>query len=157
MIHLLILALSVPASAADLTMTSNGKHQVCEGVFRDDGGLESYSNQQSVEHTICGVDGGSVQAIFKAFETEMALDVMWAMDGIGPFLWAAGHPVSSTSIPSAPAGQILFNGGKGWHGKVAPGTLTSTTGCLTFYFLSDGGANRQGWEAELSCVQPPAK
>jgi hypothetical protein len=42
-----------------------------------------------------------------------------------------------------------------YNGNNNPGTLTSSSGCLTFYFTSDVVVNRLGWEASITCTNVP--
>jgi len=44
-----------------------------------------------------------------------------------------------------------------YHGNLGAsiGTITSSTGCLTFHFTSDGSIVRSGWVANISCVPCP--
>ncbi|MDQ3193108.1 MAG: CUB domain-containing protein [Bacteroidota bacterium] len=43
-----------------------------------------------------------------------------------------------------------------YTGTTSPGTITSTSGCLTIRFTSDGSVTAAGWQAVISCLACPA-
>jgi hypothetical protein len=117
--------------------SGGGPHFTCAGVFYDLGGTGNYGNNQSYTTTICpSTAGQGIRVAFTAFNTEAGFDFLSVYDG------------NSTSAPMLP--------GSSFSGTGSPGNLTATTintsGCLTFRFYSDGGTNRAGWQANISCV-----
>ncbi|MCW8940218.1 MAG: CUB domain-containing protein, partial [Flavobacteriales bacterium] len=108
----------------------------CSGNFYDSGGAGgNYSNNEWTITTICSNSSNCVVVDFTSFNLESGYDDMYIYDG------------SSTASPLIGV----------YTGTNSPGTITSTTGCLTFDFASDFSATRAGWAATISCVPcPPA-
>ena len=112
-----------------------GTVNTCGGNFYDTGGSGSnYGNSQNITTTFCSNAGNCVQVNFSSFNIENGWDFLNIYDG---------PTTGSTLIGS-------------YTGGTSPGTITSTTGCLTFNFTSDGSVTRPGWAAALSCVACPA-
>lgn len=108
----------------------NCTDNACSGNFYDSGGSAgSYSNSENFVHTICGTAGQCVAVNFTAFSTESGFDFLTIYDGPN-----TGSTVIGT-----------------YSGATSPGLVTSTTGCLTFEFTSDGSVTSSGWQATLSC------
>lgn len=108
----------------------------CSGTFYDSGGPNGdYSSSQNYIVTfVSATPGLCIQVHFTSFYLESATwDYLKIFDG------------SSTSG--------LFLGKFG--GQDSPGTVTSSTGALTFVFHSDGSVNHSGWAATISCVECP--
>lgn len=102
----------------------------CVGSFFDSGGLAgSYGNGENFIHTICSDAGNCVTVDFTSFNTEATFDFLIIYDG------------ASTAFP------VLGT----FSGTNSPGTISSSTGCLTFEFISDGSVTNPGWEATISC------
>ncbi|HET6245610.1 MAG TPA: CUB domain-containing protein [Bacteroidia bacterium] len=111
-----------------------GTTNTCSGNFYDNGGSGgSYTNSQNNTTTFCSNAGNCTQVTFSSFNTENNYDILSIYDGPN---------TSSTLIGS-------------YSGSNSPGTITSTSGCLTFRFVSDGSVTYTGWEASLSCVICP--
>ena len=107
---------------------------VCSGSFFDSGGSSGqYGNNENNTHTICSNAGDCVQFDFTSFDLESCCDQLAIHDGPSPL-----SPLIGTFAGSS------------------PGTVTSTSGCLTFVFTSDGSVTRDGWEAAITCVPCPA-
>ncbi len=104
--------------------------------FYDSGDIGGdYSNSESFTETYCSDAGDCIQFVFSAFNTESCCDDLTIYDGPN-----TGSPLIGTY-----AGTALPNGG----------TISSTSGCLTFVWSSDGSVVRPGWEAAFSCVPCP--
>ncbi|CAN1565821.1 Gliding motility-associated, C-terminal domain [Flavobacteriaceae bacterium] len=108
----------------------------CGYVFYDTGGATGdYQNNESTQPTtICPANPGQVVSVtFNSFNTEATYDYLYIYDG------------SSITDP-------LINR---YSGTTSPGIITSSSGCLTFRFTSDGSTVKAGWKATSSCVAAP--
>jgi hypothetical protein len=113
---------------------ANCTSTTCSGNFFDTGGAGgNYANNESITHSICSSSGNCVRVNFTAFNTEAGFDVLTIYDG--PTI---GSPLIGT-----------------YSGATLPGAITSSTGCLTFRFVSDGSVASSGWQASISCVACP--
>ena len=113
-----------------------GTINTCSGTFYDTGGPSgNYGNNQWIVTTICSNSSNCIVVDFTSFNLESGWDDMIIYDGP-----STASPVIGT-----------------FTGTNSPGTIISTTGCLTFDFWSDGSSTRAGWVAAISCVPcPPA-
>ncbi|TXB65777.1 T9SS type A sorting domain-containing protein [Vicingus serpentipes] len=108
----------------------------CTGNYYDSGGAGGqYSDSELIEQTYCSDAGNCIQIDFNSFNTESGYDYLDIYDG----------PNTSSTLIGSYSGTSLPNGG----------TITSSTGCLTFVFDSDGSSVRDGWDASISCVACP--
>lgn len=109
----------------------------CSGTYLDSGGNGSdYSNNENTTTTYCSsTPGQCVSMTFTSFSTESCCDELTIYDG------------NSTAAP-----QIGVFAGTSLAGQ----TITSTTGCLTFVFTSDGSVVDAGWRATISCGTCPS-
>lgn len=124
-----------PVLATPYDMPSGKTISTCAAsVFRDNGGAANYTDNQDRTTTFCSSAGNCMRATFTAFNIENGWDFLTIYDG------------PNTSSP------LIGN----YTGAVSPGTVTSTTGCLTFRFTSDYTGLAAGWSANLSCVACPA-
>jgi gliding motility-associated-like protein len=110
----------------------------CSGLYLDNGGASmNYSNNIDNSITICADQPNHcVRLEFTQFninDVDAACggccDVMSIFDGPRPF---ANSRYSGCNT--------------------SPGTITSTDGCLTINFVSDGTVNFGGWQANVTCV-----
>ncbi len=107
-----------------------GTINTCSGTFYDTGGSGGdYSNSQNITTTFCSDAGNCVSLNFSAFNIENNWDFMYIYDGPN-----TGSPLIGT-----------------YTGTNSPGTVVSTTGCITIRFTSDGSITRPGWAAAISC------
>lgn len=109
---------------------TNGSITACSGTFYDSGQNSDYSNSEYSVFTICSGSTDEIQLSFSSFELENNYDYLYIYDG------------NSTS------GTLLGT----YTGTTSPGTVTSTTGCLTFEFDSDGSFTDPGWQASITCI-----
>jgi hypothetical protein len=118
----------------DILISDGGTINACSGYFYDAGGTGNYDFNENYVTTICSGTGDEVTMDFSnfAFGLQANNDVLYIYDGTG----TGGTPIWES---------ITGNG------LVNPGAITSTTGCLTFEFISDGVTNNIGWVGELSC------
>ncbi|PWL30359.1 MAG: hypothetical protein DCO96_05095, partial [Fluviicola sp. XM-24bin1] len=118
---------------------SNGTISTCSGVFYDPGGTGNYSNSTAlITMTFCSDQPGEQIILdFSAygFQVETNYDFLNIYDGTGT------------------GGTQLWNSQTS-GGSTNPGVITSTTGCLTITFSSDGSVTYQGWQADISCTNP---
>ena len=126
---------------------TNGSVATCNGLFYDSGGAGDttspgqYTNNEVFTYTICPESPGqSTQLVFSEFQTQNNTDVM---------------SIYNASDASDPATLIGEFSGTNSPGTVAA-TLTNTSGCLTIVFTSNGFNTDIGWEAFISCINPPA-
>jgi hypothetical protein len=140
LILILLVILSVTQSAfsmvAPISDIGGGDWNSCgPGNYHDTGGSASdYSNSESFTETYCSdIAGDCIQFTFSAFNTESCCDHLSIYDG------------TTTSDPLIGT----------FDGTTSPGTVTSSSGCLTFEWTSDGSIVDPGWEAAVSCVTCP--
>ncbi len=112
-----------------------GNWNTCVGNFYDTGGSTGdYSNSENITETYCSdVAGTCIEFNFSAFSSESCCDRLRIYDGPNNTF-----PLIGT-----------------YAGTTSPGTVTSTTGCLTFTWTSDGSVINSGWAAAVSCVACP--
>src|SRR5215813_4307050 len=108
-----------------------GTINTCSGNFYDTGGSGgNYSNNQNITTTFCSNAGNCIQVSFSSFNIENNYDFLSIYDG------------PNTSSPLIGT----------YTGNTSPGTITSSSGCLTFVFTSDGSVTYQGWAASITCT-----
>ena len=101
------------------------------GTFYDSGGSGgNYGNNESYTMTFCSNSANCVQLNFTSFRTQGGNDILYLYDG------------PNTSAP------LIGN----FSGTTSPGTVVSSTGCITVRFVSNGSNTRGGWAATVSCV-----
>ncbi|MBK6989418.1 MAG: T9SS type A sorting domain-containing protein [Bacteroidetes bacterium] len=110
-------------------MTS-GTINTCSGTFYDPGGGANYGNNLNITETFCSNSSNCLQVTFSSFNTQAGNDVLTIYDG----------PNTSSPVIGS------------FSGNTSPGTITSTSGCLTFQFRTNGSTQRAGWIANISCV-----
>ena len=116
---------------------TNGNISTCSGVFYDPGGTSNYGNSIGLTTmTFCSDQPGEQIILdFTAygFQVETNYDFLNIYDGTGT------------------GGTQLWNS-QTQGGATNPGIVTSTTGCLTVTFSSDGSVTYEGWGADISCT-----
>jgi len=121
-------------ATSPILMSNTSQTLTCGNTynFYDSGGSGSnYGNSLSYTMTItAGTAGQCVTANFTSFATEATYDFLYIYDG-----------------PST--GSTLIGT---YDGSTSPGTVTSSSGTLTFRFYSDGATVAAGWSATLSCT-----
>ncbi len=124
------------AANAQTYIATNGTttYNTCSGTFYDSGGpAGNYGNNENSVTTFCATGGQCIQVNITGLSLRPG-DILTAHDG-----------------PTTADPQI-----GGWTSTtVAPGVLTSTTGCLTLWFTSNGSTTRAGWVAQISCITCP--
>ncbi|RMF54006.1 MAG: hypothetical protein D6750_00320, partial [Bacteroidetes bacterium] len=109
----------------------------CQDTFFDMGGpLGSYFNRENWTWTLAPTGASQVSVTFHTFQLENGYDTLWIYDG-----------------PTTTSPQIGY-----YTGSASPGTVTGSSGSLTFRYKSDGATVAPGWLATWNCVldnQPP--
>ena len=130
---------SSPPIPPDYNMAA-GSISTCYGMFYDPGGTGNYANSTGlITQTFCSDQPGEQIILdFSAFpfQVETNYDFLNIYDGVGT------------------GGTQLWNSQTS-GGATNPGVITSTTGCITITFSSDGSVTYGGWQAEISCTNPP--
>ena len=110
---------------------------VCGGTFVDNGGTNgNYPSNSNVTWTVCPtIPGEQVTVTFTSFSTQQNSDILSVYDG------------------SSTAGVLL---GTYSGTAIPPQFIASTTsGCLTFVFVSNGSVESTGWVANVTCAPVP--
>lgn len=123
------LFIGIPLQAQTYNM-ANGTINTCSGTFYDPGGAAgNYTNNLNLTQTICSNAGNCLTVNFTAFRTQGGNDVLSIYDG------------PNTASPLIGV----------FSGTTSPGSVTSSSGCLTFTFVTNGSTVRSGWTASISC------
>ncbi len=102
----------------------------CGGQYADPGGNGNYGINLNCTQTICPSTAGQCVTLqFTGGQLETTFDVLTIYNGTS----ATGVPLATLS------------------GTIAPQNVTSTSGCLTLVFQSDGSVNYSGWLANVIC------
>ena len=130
-----VLLASILYSTGQTYNNPGGTISTCSGTFYDSGGSGSnYSNNQNTTTTLCSsVPGQCLQVNFTSFSLENTYDFLYIYDG----------PTTASNLLGT------------YTGGTSPGTVTSSTGCLTFRFTSDFSVTAPGWAATVSCGACP--
>ncbi|NUY82722.1 fibronectin type III domain-containing protein, partial [Flavobacterium sp. MAH-1] len=134
-----------PASATTLVAPPE-----CGGIFVDEGGPANYPAASNTIWTVCPDNPGDiVTVVFTAFQTETNWDALYVFDGDS----TSDPQIASTN----PAANVPGGLPGGFWGNTIPGPFESSSsdGCLTFWFRSDGSVQQQGWTANVICNPPP--
>jgi len=121
---------SVYSTTQNLT-TSPSIVTTCSGTWMDSGSnTANYSNNENYTFTIAPTGASSVSVTFISFGLENSYDFLYAYNG--------------TSTTSPLIGT--------YSGTTLPGTITATSGAITFKFTSDGATTSWGWVANWNCT-----
>lgn len=116
-------------------LIGDGDLTQCTGTIYDTGGSSGdYSNSEYEVETYCSDAGNCLSLTFNTFTTESGYDDLTIYDG------------TTTSDP-----VIGVYDGSDLSGV----TISSSTGCLTLEWDSDGSTVDPGWEADISCGTCP--
>ncbi len=124
------------SSSSNINMT-NGTFNQCEGVLYDSGGnLGNYSSNEDFTLTICPDGGG----------TSTVLEFM-------SFVSQGGGADELTIYNGSTTADPIIGV---YSGTQTIGTITAsnTSGCLTLRFVTNGGVNLAGFEANILCESP---
>ena len=137
----LLLIVSMFVGFSTLAQTYNMSNTTingCSGTFYDPGGTGDYASSTTlITMTFCSSTADEINLDFTGlpFQVETSFDFLNIYDGVGT------------------GGTNLWNSQTA-GGAVNPGLITSTTGCLTVTFSSDGSVQYSGWEAVIFCGTP---
>ncbi len=107
-----------------------GTISTCSGTFYDSGGSGSnYANGENITTTFCSNAGDCISLNFSSFNIENGWDFLYIYDG----------PTTTSTLIGT------------YTGTTSPGTIFSSTGCITLRFTSDGSVTRPGWVAAINC------
>jgi hypothetical protein len=106
-----------------------GTFETCSGLFQDPGANGNYSNNLNVTTTFCSDNGENLTVLFNIIALELNYDYLYVYDGL--------------SIEDSLIATL--------NGNLQEVELCSTTGCLTFNFVTDDTVTAAGWSAEISC------
>jgi hypothetical protein len=109
---------------------ATGTINTCSGTFYDPGAAGNYANNLNVTETFCSNSANCLRITFISFNTQAGNDILTIYDG----------PTTAAPVIGA------------FSGNTSPGTITSSSGCLTFKFVTNGTTTRAGWVANISCV-----
>ncbi|MCX7606434.1 MAG: glycosyl hydrolase family 18 protein, partial [Bacteroidia bacterium] len=104
----------------------------CQDTFFDMGGTHgSYFNRENWTWTLAPTGASQVSVTFHSFQLENGYDTLFIYNG------------SSSASPLIGA----------YTGTASPGSVTGTSGALTFRYKSDNATTASGWLATWSCIQ----
>ena len=116
-----------------IVMNGNQTESSCSTTIYDNGLFGNYANGSDDVLTICSDEpGGCMQLEFISFEIESGWDFLSIYDG---------EDMSAPLIGT-------------YTGTVIPQFISTTGGCLTIHFTSDGIIDDPGYEIAVSCVCP---
>ena len=133
----------VCVNTPEYTMT-DGLINTCNGIFYDSGGADAiYSNNETFTYTICPENPGQIiQLDFTSFSTQAGADIL------------SIYNAANADDPTTLLGEYSGTDPADNPGTVAA-TTTNTSGCLTFVFTSNAFGTDTGWQANISCQDPP--
>ena len=103
----------------------------CSGTLHDFGGpTKNYYNNEDYTWTIAPPGATSLDVNFTMFDVELDFDTLFIYDGL---------TTAATLIGS-------------YSGTNSPGSFSTSTGALTFYFKSDGATVAAGWLGDYICT-----
>jgi gliding motility-associated-like protein len=132
--------------------TTTALPPVCGGNFIDSGGSSGpYSNNEDITTTICPTNPGDIVTItFTSFNIENRWDALYVYDGN-----SIASPIFDSGLGVGLGPNAGISGGFWGTTVIGPFTASSSNGCLTFRFRSDGSGTRTGWIANVTCTPPP--
>jgi hypothetical protein len=148
---LVVLSLAFQTNAQTYTMPTNGFQNTytgacpvatCSGTFYDNGGAGGNyaANVNNISRTFtASTPGQCLRATFTSFSMNDTYFLCFGPNSCCDYLTIYNGPDYSS--------PVLYS-----NCTTSPGTVTSTSGSLTFRFVSDGSVQLAGWAATLSCV-----
>ncbi len=108
--------------------------QPCSGTFYDAGGgpLKNYYNNENYTFTIAPENAVSLSVSFSSFDVEQGFDYLYIYDG---------GDVNAPQIAGSP-----------FSGTAVPPSFSTSSGEVTFKFISDGSTVSSGFEGTYSCT-----
>lgn len=126
-------------------ITNGATTNVCVGTFTDSGGLGgNYAANENIVHTFCPDQPGQCLWFdFSNFNSEFDNTPIFG----GPIDYLNVYDGNTTAAP-------LIQTLSGDYGAFTVPSASSS-GCVTFEFISDGSVEFPGWEATISCIPCP--
>ena len=123
------------SDAQTYTIDQGGTINTCSGNFFDSGNSATdYQNSENYTITFCSSTPGQCLIIsFTSFDVENNFDNLLVYDG----------PSTASPLMATLTGNTI------------PNNISSTSGCVTFKFESDGSVTAPGWDATISCAACP--
>ena len=143
--HLIVVSQTYNMSA------NNGQTiTTCSGKFEDSGaGTNSYANNEDYKVTFCSGSSQLLKFDFSAYSNVVIErikpgDTLFIYDGnsvLSPLLYkVTGNAANSDRLP--------------YFKEASDAIFTSPSSCITFRFKSNGSGTNDGWQAQISCVNP---
>ncbi len=143
--HLIVVSQTYNMSA------NNGQTiTTCSGKFEDSGaGTADYANNEDYTITFCSGSSQLLKFDFSAFSNVVIErikpgDTLFIYDGnsvLSPLLYkVTGNAANSDRLP--------------YFKEASDAIFTSPGSCITFRFKSNGSSTYDGWQAQISCVNP---
>lgn len=142
--------------AQTYTMSNGGNISACSGTFMDPGGTGNYTGGASTwTYTICsGTPGDPVYLTFPSMNLFVSTGILGCTDQDQLRIFD-GNTATGTQIPGSP-----------FTGTATPGNVYGLSGCITIQFVRTAGGSgglfgcsansgASGWEATISCTEPP--
>jgi hypothetical protein len=122
----------------------------CSGKFEDSGaGTADYASNEDYTITFCSGSSQLLKFDFSAFSNVVIErikpgDTLFIYDGnsvLSPLLYkVTGNAANSDRLP--------------YFKEASDAIFTSPSSCITFRFKSNGSGTNDGWQAQISCVNP---
>jgi hypothetical protein len=122
----------------------------CSGKFEDSGaGTADYTSNEDYTITFCSGSSQLLKFDFSAFSNVVIErikpgDTLFIYDGnsiLAPLLYkVTGNAANSDRLP--------------YFKEASDAIFTSPNSCITFRFKSNGSGTNDGWQAQISCVNP---
>jgi Secretion system C-terminal sorting domain len=143
--HLIVVSQTYNMSA------NNGQTiTTCSGKFEDSGaGTADYASNEDYTITFCSGSSQLLKFDFSAYSNVVIErikpgDTLFIYDGnsvLSPLLYkVTGNAANSDRLP--------------YFKEVSDAIFTSPSSCMTFRFKSNGSGTNDGWQAQISCVNP---
>ncbi|MDT8308720.1 MAG: PKD domain-containing protein [Bacteroidales bacterium] len=144
LLTILLMTTTVLLSAQNYNIaTQNGQTiNTCSGNFYDSGGGgSSYGNNENNTITFCSNNATNtqVQLYFNQFDIDYT-DTLWIHDG------------PTVADPLIMSGNNLQNFFNNFNSLNLFPVQSTTAGCLTIRFKTDGSSVAAGWDATITCV-----
>ena len=151
-IIILFCVFQINSIAQTYNMSANNGQTIttCSGKFEDSGaGTADYSNNEDYTITFCSGSSQLLKFDFSAFSNVVIErikpgDTLYIYDGasvFSPLLYkVTGNAANSDRLP--------------YFKEASNAIFTSPSSCITFRFKSNGSGTNDGWQAQISCVNP---
>ncbi len=136
-----------PTTGLQSTIIGACPVSLCTGNYTDNGGTGGnyLAGVNGTVRTFCAENPGEqLRATFTGFSMNDTYFLCFGPNNCCDYLQIFDGPTIQSTM--------IYN-----NCTASPGTVTSSTGCLTFRFVSDGSVQLAGWNATLSCVADPGR